>query len=71
MNDLTNTLRDIARTPMLDHITDGPMTPEEEAEYLTDMEELEKQNQEWWRQQDEDEQYIQDHDFAEYQGEER
>ena len=63
MNDLLDTLRDIARTPMLDHITDGPMTPEEEAEYLTDMEELEKQNQEWWRQQDED--------FAEYQGEDR
>ena len=70
MNDLLDTLRDIARTavahdatllaPMLDHITDGPRHPDEDADYD---DYLEQQNQDWWQQMDEDEQYIQDHDL--------
>lgn len=79
MNDLHNTLIDIARTAvehdatLLNHIRH----PDEDADYYADQEEmeraeeLEKQRQEWWQQMDEDQQYIQDHDFAEYQGGER
>ena len=78
MNDLTNTLLDIARTAV-EHdatllnkmpcsITDGPRHPDEDADYDNY---LEQQRQNWWQQMDEDEQYIQDHDFAEYQEEDR
>lgn len=78
MNDLTDTLLDIARTAVAHDatllnkmpcsITDGPRHPDEDAEYD---DYLEQQNQHWWQQMDADEDYIQDHDFAEYQGEER
>lgn len=87
MNDLYNTLLDIARTAV-EHdptllnrmpcsVTDGPRHPDEDAEYYADQEELdrrlEQERQNWWLQQDMDEEWINsfDNDFAEYQGKEQ
>lgn len=79
MNDLLDTLRDIARTACEHDATllNRIRHPDEDAEYYSDQEELdnqlERERQNWWLQQDMDEAWLreQDADFAEYQEDDR